>query len=172
MYIDGELDPIFYKNVYNFIKLGGLYYVRPVFYYNASKNDIPDNRPNIELLTSKLFQFGFILQQERFTLTFKETVMDDFIVFKKVEIPDIEEMVEYLKLRIKQHKVKYIYEKINNNEDTDSNDSDDGYDNINKIRRNVKQSNLDKYFGFLPNYLYCLLEYSYIKFDDTKVELI
>jgi hypothetical protein len=163
--IDGALDSVFYKNVYNFLRLGGLYYTRPKFYYNASENAIPDAKPNIQLLTEKLKKFGFVLHQELFTLTFNETVIDDFIVYKKVEIPEIEDMVEYLKLQIQHNQVKYIYEKTEINDDGD-------YGSISLTRRNIKQLNLDEYFNFLPNYLDSILEYAYIKFDDTKVELI
>lgn len=95
--IDGDLNPMFFGNIWKLLNPGGQLYCRPIF----SLGNVPDPTA-ISLLTDKLYRFGFAIDHLNRTLTFGKTIISDFIVYRKIPIPSRQELWKFLAQRLVQ----------------------------------------------------------------------
>lgn len=142
--IDGKLNIELFMNIRKFLVDDGLFYMRPIFSV-YSDNFEDEHIRNVKLFEEKMFRFGFKLVETNKTFTFNSREITDFLVFKKVSLPEVKDVWEYLQNRVTQTSpqtaaIKWVKIRLHN----------PNFDDFETILYYPKNGNLDPlkfYFG-------------------------
>ncbi len=103
-YIDGKFNPKFFGNIRVLLKLNGIFYTRPKFFFQGNGTS-----RNVRLMEDKMFMFGFKLVEPQKTFTFDNTIVDDFMGFQRVKLPTGDNVCEFIQERMQlEPKIKFF----------------------------------------------------------------